>query len=84
MPPPARSEAEIAQLRAEKSRKRKSQADKKLEDEVSPGDFFLPLGNQPLPQGVLLSYGVCKALASILIFFLHGVASRKPRPSTDS
>lgn len=34
MPPPARSEAEIAELRAEKSRKRKSQADKKLEDEV--------------------------------------------------
>ncbi|GAA5875047.1 hypothetical protein JCM3774_003414 [Rhodotorula dairenensis] len=33
MPPPVRSEAEMAELRAEKSRKRKSQADKKLEDE---------------------------------------------------
>lgn len=34
-PPPVRTEAEIALARAEKSRRRKSQADKKLEDEVS-------------------------------------------------
>lgn len=34
LPPPARTEAELAELKAEKSKKRKSQADKKLEDEV--------------------------------------------------
>jgi hypothetical protein len=73
MPPPARSEAEIAQLRAEKSRKRKSQADKKLEDEVSSGGFFpLALGNQdPFSEGVLLSYPLGKG-GHHTDFSLHG------------
>jgi len=55
---PARTDAEVAQARAEKSRKRKSQADKKLEDEVRRP---FPLRRRSLPSSSSCSASVPRA-----------------------